>query len=68
MVCGQALANGTTDTKVYTSFSLTGHPLTGLLANRTDGGPHYPDSPVKGCPVNGNGVHKIWYPEKGESS
>jgi len=33
-----------------------------VLVNRTDGVPRYPDSPV-----NGNGVHKIWYPDNGES-
>ncbi len=68
--------------QLYTPFSLTGLPLTGLLVYRTDGVPHYPDSPVNGCPVNGclvngctfngcpvngNTVHKIRYPENGES-
>jgi len=44
----------------------------GLLVNRTDGVPRYPDSPVNECPViecpvNGNRVHKIRYWDKGES-
>ncbi len=62
---------------LYNPFSLTGHPLTGLLVNRTDGVPRYLDSlvngcpvnecPVNGCPVNGNGAHKIRYPDKRES-
>jgi len=55
---------------LYTPFSLTGLPLTGLLVNRTDGVPRYPESPINGCPVNGypvigNGVHTIWYSDTG---